>query len=59
MEIPKGWTEVEAMNELQEHGIISDNCVDWKDVGNQEEAIKWLNNFRKKSKRSSRSAGKR
>jgi hypothetical protein len=32
------------MNELQEHGIISDECVDWIDVGNQDEAIAWLEN---------------
>lgn len=38
-----GWTEIEAMNALQEHGgIISDNCIDWDDVGNKVEAIAWL-----------------
>lgn len=30
------------MNALQQHGIISDNCVTWEDVGNREEAISWL-----------------
>ena len=33
----------QAMNALQEHGIISDNCVSWDDVGNQDEARAWLN----------------
>ncbi len=37
-----GWTELAAMNALQEHGVISDNCVDWADVGNKAQAIAWL-----------------
>lgn len=36
------WTELAAMNALQDYGIISDNAVWWDDVGNQEEARKWL-----------------
>lgn len=30
------------MNALQNHGIVSDNCVTWDDVGNRDEAIAWL-----------------
>lgn len=37
-----GRTECEAMNALQDHGIISDNCVDWEDVGNKPKALQWL-----------------
>lgn len=46
MKIPKdvlaGRSEDEAMDALQQHGIISDNCVTWLDVGNRDEAIAWL-----------------
>ena len=31
-----------VLNELQEHGVISDNAVDVADVGNGGEAIAWL-----------------
>ncbi len=31
-----------VMNELQEHGVISDNAVDVADVGNGGVAIAWL-----------------
>lgn len=31
-----------VMNELQEHGVISDNAVDVADVGNGGAAISWL-----------------
>lgn len=36
--------EVETMNILQTHGVISDNCVSAKDVANQdaERACEWL-----------------
>ncbi len=37
-----GRTETEALNELQTHGVISDNCVTWADVFNKEEATAWL-----------------
>ena len=31
-----------VMNELQEHGVISDNAVDVAEVGNGGAAIAWL-----------------
>lgn len=31
-----------VMNELQEHGVISDNAVEVADVGNGGVAISWL-----------------
>jgi hypothetical protein len=31
-----------VMNLLQEYGVISDNCVSVKDVGNDGYAMKWL-----------------
>ena len=34
--------EVNVMNLLQEHGIISDNAVWAKDCGNDLRAIRWL-----------------
>lgn len=34
--------EEEVMNVLQEYGVISDNCVHAKDVGNDTEAMKWM-----------------
>lgn len=37
-----GWSEVEAMNALQDAGVISDNAVWWDDVANQAEAVHWL-----------------
>ena len=33
---------VKAMNALQDHGVISDNCIDAKDVGDSEAAVQWL-----------------
>ena len=33
-----------AMNELQEHGIISDNCVHASEVGDSGKAVGWLAN---------------
>lgn len=30
------------MNLLQDYGIVSDNCVTTKDVGNDAYAMKWL-----------------
>lgn len=36
--------EVEVMNELQENGVISDNCVDAKDVVDSGKAVAWLAN---------------
>lgn len=37
-----GLDEVSVLNELQEHGVISDNAVDVADVGNGGVAIAWL-----------------
>jgi hypothetical protein len=34
--------ETEVLNALQEYGVISDNCVDAKDVGNDKEAMMWV-----------------
>lgn len=34
--------ETEAMNLLQEHGIISDECVAPEDVGDSGKAVAWL-----------------
>jgi hypothetical protein len=37
-----GLDEVEAMNELQDHGIISDNCISAAEVGDSGKAVSWL-----------------
>jgi hypothetical protein len=37
-----GLDELAVMNELQEHGVISDNAVSVADVGNGGVAIAWL-----------------
>lgn len=37
-----GLDERLVLNELQEHGVISDNAVDVADVGNGGVAIAWL-----------------
>ena len=37
-----GLDEVAVMNELQEHGVISDNAVSVAEVGNGGVAIAWL-----------------
>jgi len=37
-----GLDEVAVINELQEHGVISDNAVSVADVGNGGVAIAWL-----------------
>ncbi len=37
-----GLDEVAVMNELQDHGVISDNAVSVADVGNGGVAIAWL-----------------
>ncbi len=37
-----GLDEVEAMNELQGHGVISDNCVSAAEVGDSGKAVTWL-----------------
>ena len=34
--------QIETMNLLQEYGVISDNCVNAQDVGNDTEAMKWM-----------------
>ena len=33
---------VKAMNALQDHGIISDNCIDTSDVRDSGIAVTWL-----------------
>jgi hypothetical protein len=38
----RGLDEVAVMNELQQHGVISDNAVDVAEVGNGGAAIAWL-----------------
>ncbi len=38
----RGLDEVAVLNELQEHGVISDNAVSVADVGNGGVAIGWL-----------------
>jgi hypothetical protein len=38
----RGLDEVAVMNELQQHGVISDTAVDVADVGNGGAAIAWL-----------------
>jgi hypothetical protein len=38
----RGFDEMAVMNELQEHGIISDNAVSVAEVGNGGVAICWL-----------------
>jgi hypothetical protein len=40
----RGLDEMAVMNELQEHGIISDNAVSVAEVGNGGVAIAWLEN---------------
>ena len=37
-----GLDELAVMNELQDHGVISDNAVGVADVGNGGVAIAWL-----------------
>jgi hypothetical protein len=37
-----GLDEVSVLNELQNHGVISDNAVTVADVGNGGAAIAWL-----------------
>jgi hypothetical protein len=38
----RGLDEVSVLNELQEHGVISDNAVGVADVANGGVAIAWL-----------------
>lgn len=38
----RGIDPIHAMNILQEHGVISDNCVHIEDIGNHFHAMKWL-----------------
>ncbi len=38
----RGLDQVSVLNELQEHGVISDNAVGVADVGNGGVAIAWL-----------------
>jgi hypothetical protein len=39
-----GLCETLVMNELQEHGIVSDNCITLHQVGNRMQALTWLVN---------------
>ena len=34
--------EVEVMNVLQDYGVVSDNAIWAKDVGNDKEAMMWV-----------------
>jgi hypothetical protein len=50
--IEKSWSdEVKTMNDLQDHGIVSDNAVMAKDVSSEdaEKAVKFLNEYPTKS----------
>jgi hypothetical protein len=38
----RGLDEVSVLNELQDHGVISDNAVSVADVGNGGVAIAWM-----------------
>jgi len=38
----RGLDQLSVLNELQEHGVISDNAVSVADVGNGGVAIAWL-----------------
>lgn len=40
--LARGLDETEAMNALQNHGIISDNCERASDCGNSGKAVSWL-----------------
>jgi hypothetical protein len=44
--LANGIDEVQAMNLLQDHGIISDECVVPEDVGDSGKALTWLNDRR-------------
>ena len=37
--------EIEVMNLLQNHGVISDNCVTAAEVGDPGKAVSFLNNL--------------
>ena len=37
-----GLDEIEALNNLQEHGIISDNAIHAAEVGDSGKAVAWL-----------------
>ena len=37
-----GLDEVKTMNELQDHGVISDNCISAAEVGDSGKAVAWL-----------------
>lgn len=38
----RGADATTVMNLLQEHGAISDNCIDPSDIGNDKQAMMWL-----------------
>jgi hypothetical protein len=39
-----GWSPTQALNILQDRGIVSDNCVTFKDISEPDltRAVKWL-----------------
>ena len=53
-----GLDEVAVMNELQEHGVISDNAVDAADVGNGGAAIAFLERRDQRRLRARETAGR-
>lgn len=34
--------QTEVLNILQNYGVISDNCINVEDVGNDKEAMMWM-----------------
>jgi hypothetical protein len=45
-----GMSELKAMNVLQDHGVISDNCVKLDEVGNYARAMIWIDERRREGK---------
>ena len=41
----QNYDEIDAMNTLQDHGIVSDNCVHAAEVGDTGRAVSFLNNL--------------
>jgi hypothetical protein len=41
----QSYDEIDAMNTLQDHGIVSDNCVTAAEVGDTGKAVSFLNNL--------------
>jgi hypothetical protein len=55
----KGLDETEAMNLLQEHGIVSDNCEWARDVGNSGKAMLYLHEKNQRHRSDPRSTPRR